>query len=92
MFQNVTVNGIGLMILVGGMTEALKALGVKGRALTLAALILGALLAIGYQVSLLDAQFRIAYEVVVYGLGSALAATGYYDLLNARLPKRTPES
>lgn len=91
MFQNVAVNGVSLMILVGGVTEALKALGVKGRALTLAALILGALLAVGYQVSLLDAQFKVAYEVVVYGLGSALAATGYYDFVNARLPKR-PES
>ncbi len=86
-FQNLTVNGISFMLLVVGLVQAVKKLGVSGPVLALIAMILGAALAIGSKVAAFDPQFKIWFEIITYGLGGGLAATGYYDLLNERLPK-----
>lgn len=90
-FEILTVNGIQISLLVIGIVQALKKLGATGKTLTLAAMLLGTTLAVGFQVSLLYYNFKVAYDIIVYGLGGGVAATGYYDLVNERIPKVPPE-
>lgn len=87
LFSNLTVNGLSFMVLVVGIVQAAKKLGVSGRALTILAMALGTALAIGSQVSALYPGFKTWFDIIMFGLGGGVAATGYYDLVNERLPK-----
>lgn len=86
-FSELAINGLSFMVLVVGIVQAAKKLGLEGRGLTILAMALGITLAIGYQVSQIYPTFKVWFDIVVFGLGGGVAATGYYDLVNERFPK-----
>ena len=88
-FGELAINGVSFALLCFGWVEAVKKLGVKGKWLTVFALLFGAGVAIGYQLSLMYPAFGVWFNIAVYGLGGGLAAAGYYDFLKAKFPKPT---
>lgn len=86
-FNELAINGLSFMVLVVGIVQAAKKLGLEGRGLTILAMALGITLAIGFQVSQIYPTFKVWFDIVVFGLGGGVAATGYYDLVNERFPK-----
>jgi len=91
-FQDLTINGLSFLVLVVGIVQASRKLGVSGRWLTALALVLGVALATGYQVAQVAPAFKLWFDIFVYGLGGGVAAAGYYDLYNERFPKVRPGS
>lgn len=82
-FGTFEIGEIGVIVLVLGIVEAAKRLGVKGKGSQILALASGAFFvglsaAIGRD--LIPAVVLPWVEIVVVGLGGALAATGVYDL------------
>jgi hypothetical protein len=85
-FGELSVNGLSFMVLVVGIVRSAKTLGLAGRGLTVLAMMLGTGLAIGYQVGMLYPQFKVWFDIVVFGLGGGVAGTGYYDMFKERWP------
>lgn len=78
--MDAVVNGVPLLVVILGVVEFLKKLGVNGKASLAASMILGLALGILYQVSLaLPADLAGWLGAVIYGLALGLAASGLYD-------------
>jgi len=78
------IGGVEVILLVLGIVEAAKRFGVQGKASEGFALGLGFVfvaLAATLQRELIPAGAVVYVEIVVIGLGGALAATGIYDLI-----------
>lgn len=74
------VNGVPLVLVVLGLVEWLKRVGVTGRASLAASLVIGLVLGVGYQVSTaMPAGFGEWFAAVVFGLALGLVASGIYD-------------
>ncbi len=88
MEQEYLIGGINIILLVFGLVEFVKKLGIKGVWLTLASLILGMLA--GFAFRLVTVGLPVTYQdwiiTVVFGLAMGLTASGVYDFLNKRLP------
>ncbi len=82
------VNGINLMVLVFGLVEFAKKLGLRGKSLTSLSMILGILAGILYQIVQVYPETQQWVSIVVYGLAVGLAASGIYDFADARWPKQ----
>ncbi len=83
MFADLAIGGIGVIVLVLGIVEACKGIGVTGKASQGLALGLGfgfVALASAIEQGLVPAEWVPYIEIGVKGLGGALAATGIYDL------------
>lgn len=78
--EDVMVGGVSLIVLVLGLVEFAKKLGVEGNACTVLAMVLGVLFAIAYKVMALYPTVSPWVEITVFGLAFGLAATGLYDL------------
>lgn len=82
-FGSFEIGGVGVIVLVLGLTEAAKRLGVTGKGSQVLALCLGAFfvgLSAAIGCDLIPVVALPWIEVGVMGLGGALAATGIYDL------------
>ena len=82
-FDEVSIGGVTLFLLILGLVEAAKKFGVSGNGSMVLSLVLGA----GFfglfkanEVGLIPAAAMLWVEIVVYGLGGGLAVTGLYDL------------
>jgi len=75
------VNGIPILFVVIAVVEYLKKLGVDGKALTAASLLVGAMLGIGYQLLYLKLSPtpENIFTAAMYGLVLGLTASGVYD-------------
>jgi hypothetical protein len=74
------VAGLPLVLVVVGLVEWVKQMGVQGNALRIVSLAIGLVFGIGYQISLgLPTDFAGWFGAVVYGLGLGLVASGIYD-------------
>lgn len=83
-FGAFVIGGVSVIALVIGWVEAAKRLGVTGTWSEVLALALGFLLvglASAIEQGVIPAEAVRYIEVVVVGLGGALAATGIYDLV-----------
>lgn len=81
--NGIEIGGVSLLLLVLGLVEAAKRLGVNGNKSFVLALILGGLLTGLHQAisqGLLPDAVLPWITVIVVGLGGSLAATGLYDL------------
>ncbi len=88
-FPNFIVNGISLMVVIFGLVEFSKTLGLSGRWLTALSLLLGLAFGMLYQFFLygLPVTFAGWFEVVIFGLAMGLMASGFYDFANKRFPE-----
>lgn len=82
------VGSILLMVVIFGLVEFSKSLGLAGRKLTIASMLLGLVFGIAYQLATagMPAAFGGWFVVIVYGLALGLVASGFYDFVDNRLP------
>ncbi len=79
--MDAAINGISLMVLILGLVEFAKELGVVGKASLVLSMGLGTAAGIGYQLTLaIPVDFAGWLGAAVYGLALGLAASGLYDL------------
>jgi hypothetical protein len=83
------VGSIPLIIVIFGLVEFIKSLGLKGNALTIASLLIGVALGLGYHIaqSGVPAAFSGWFTAVIFGLAIGLVASGFYKFADARFPK-----
>lgn len=87
------VGSIPLVVVIFGLVEFSKSLGLAGKKLTVFSLVLGLVFGIAYQISMagIPAGFAGWFAVVVFGLALGLVTSGFYDFANNRLPAIPPE-
>ena len=80
------VGSVPLVVVVFGLVEFIKSLGLKGKALTVLSLVIGILLGLGYQVAEVGspAGFTGWFEAGIFGLVIGLVASGFYKFANDR--------
>lgn len=79
-FTQYLVAGVPLVLVVLGLVEWVKSLGLTGNAVKVVSLAIGLVLGIGYQLSLaVPVGFGGWFTVTVFGLGLGLVASGIYD-------------
>ena len=75
------INGIPLMVIVLGLVEFAKQLGLTGKASLILSMVLGILAGVLYQLSVaIPVDMAGWLGAAVYGLALGLAASGLYDL------------
>lgn len=84
------IAGIPLILIVFALVEEFKAWGLGGKILRAVALLLGLVLAFGYQVAVIGVPADPAawFTAVVVGLVYGLTASGAYNFLNTRFPAK----
>ena len=92
-FTSLLVAGVPLMVVIFGLVEFSKKLGLNGKGLTFFSMLLGLAFGIAYQIAIkgLPAGFAGWFAVAVYGLALGLVTSGFYDFANNRLPAIPPE-
>jgi hypothetical protein len=87
--SNAVVAGIPIVLVVLGLVEWVKKLGLEGKAVLVVSMAFGLLFGAGYQFSTngFPADFSGWFLVVVYGLALGLVASGIYDALKSASTK-----
>lgn len=81
-FSSYVIAGVPLVLVVLGLVEWVKSLGLQGVAVKFVSMAIGLILGIGYQLSLaVPVGFSGWFSVSVFGLGLGLVASGIYDAL-----------
>ena len=88
-FASLLVGGIPLLVVIFGLVEFIKSLGLTGRWLTVTSLVLGLVFGIAYQIATagMPIGFAMWFSVVIFGLALGLVTSGFYKFIDARLPK-----
>jgi hypothetical protein len=89
-FSTLLVAGISLIVVIFGLVEFSKSLGLKGKALTVFSMLLGIFFGIAYKISESGSSptdFSGWFAVIVFGLALGLVTCGLYDFANNRLAK-----
>lgn len=83
-FSSALVNGIPLVLVVLGIVEWSKRLGITGKWLLVLSMLVGLVLGVLYQISIaIPADFAGWFGACVYGLGLGLVASGVYDAVRS---------
>lgn len=78
-FADAIVSGVPLLFVVFGLVAWVKAMGAKGRVLTVVSFTVGIVIGILYQYSLAPLiGFAAWFGAVIYGLGLGIVASGVY--------------
>ena len=87
-FTTLLIDGIPLVLVVFGLVEFIKKMGLTGKVLTVCSLLLGMLLGIAYRLTLIiPMTFADWFSAIVFGLALGLVASGLYNFANERLPR-----
>ena len=88
-FPTLLVGGIPLLVVIFGLVEFIKSLGLNGKWLTVVSLLLGAAFGIAYQIATggPPAGYAEWFVTVFFGLALVLITSGFYDFANKRFPK-----
>ena len=91
-FTTLLVSGIPLLVVIFGLVEFFKSIGVTGKGLTIVSMFLGLFFGVAFKIagSGLPAGFAGWFTVVFFGLALGLVTSGFYDFVNDRLPKTGP--
>ena len=82
------VAGLPLVLVVLGLVEWVKRLGLQGRAVVIVSMAIGLALGLAYQVSIaVPIDFAGWFGAAVYGIGLGLVASGIYDVGKSILNK-----
>jgi hypothetical protein len=85
------VGGIPLIIVIFGLVEFSKKLGLSGNWLLAFSLALGTFFGIAYKLSLaMPAGLADWFAVIIFGLALGLIASGIYDFASSRMPQVGP--
>lgn len=90
--NSMLVGGVPLFIVIFGLVEFSKSLGLAGKKLTVFSLLLGLIFGVAFQLANggIPAGFAGWFTVAVFGLALGLVASGFYDFANSRIPKVNP--
>ena len=85
------VGGIPLMVVIFGLVEFSKSLGLAGRWLTVFSLLLGLTFGMAYRISVngMPATFTDWFATVLFGLALGLITSGFYKFIDNRLPDKS---
>jgi len=88
MDASLVVGSIPLIVVIFGLVEFSKSLGLSGKKLTIFSLLLGLAFGVAYQISMagLPGNFTGWFTVVIFGLALGLVTSGFYDFANNRIP------
>jgi hypothetical protein len=88
-FAQLLVGGVPLLIVVFGLVEFIKKIGLTGNWLTVASLVLGIVVGFLYRIAEIGPPlgFSAWFSVVFFGIALGLIASGLYDFANTRFPK-----
>jgi hypothetical protein len=91
-YANLLVGVVPLVVVIFGLVEFSKSMGLSGKALTIFSLLLGCAFGSAYKIaeSGLPASFAGWFALLVFGLALGLVASGFYDFANKRFPKTGP--
>lgn len=77
-----------LSVLIFGIVEFTKKLGLEGKQLTIASFAVAFILAVVYQLPEMFPAAAQWIQLFFFGLAGALSACGLYDFVNKRVPKQ----
>ncbi len=87
------VNGIPLVVVVLGLVELSKRLGVKDLAAVAVSFLIGLVVGLGYQASLGNlTTYAGWFAAVLYGLGLGLVSSGVWDAGTQRATRKAADS
>ncbi|RME07090.1 MAG: hypothetical protein D6803_04820 [Anaerolineae bacterium] len=89
--NNAVAGGIPIVLVVMGLVEFAKRLGLTGKALLVLSMGVGLVFGAAYQVAQngLPGDFGGWFTYAIFGLAMGLVTSGIYDLIDARWPPRT---
>jgi hypothetical protein len=88
-FSDAMIAGIPLALLVLGAVEFVKAMGLKGRVLLIASLVIGTVFGVLYRMSIaMPVTFVDWLGAAVYGVALGLTATGVYEAMRSAAGNR----
>jgi hypothetical protein len=92
-YSQLLVGAVPLVVVVFGLVEFVKSLGLTGRWLTVTSLLLGLVFGIAYRVSAdgVPVGFGPWFTVVFFGIALGLIASGFYDFANDRFPSKADQ-
>lgn len=87
--NNFLVGSIPLVVIIFGLVEFIKSLGLTGRILSILSMLIGVVLGLGYHIATLGmpAGYPGWFVAVCFGLAMGLVASGFYNFANDRFPK-----
>jgi len=91
-FGDFVVNPVTLMIIIFGLIEFIKQLGVEGNKLRWISMGTGILLAVVYQLRSVYVAAQVWIDIFFFGIAVGLAASGIFSFLNNRFPAKPPET
>ncbi len=83
-----SVLGIPIIFVIFGLVEFVKKIGVRGRNLTIASMVIGVAFGVLYQLSQMYPVLQQWLGVIIFGLLFGMAASGIYDFVDQRFPRR----
>lgn len=78
-------NGINILVLVFGLVEFSKKLGLKGNWLTVLAMVVGVIVGVATELAKMYPEVSKWYGVAVVGLAFGAAASGVYDFAKNKI-------
>ncbi len=82
------VAGLPLVLVVLGLVEWVKRLGLEGKAVVVVSMAIGLGIGLAYQISIaLPVDFAGWFTAAIYGIGLGLVASGIYDVGKSLLAK-----
>ncbi len=81
---DILVSGVSLIVIILGLVEFAKKLGLSGNILTVASMLIGIALGVLFKLAAMYPAINPWFEVAVFGLACGLAACGIYDFVKAR--------
>lgn len=87
--NNFLVNPLTLILIILGVVEMVKKLGVSGNKLMFISMAVGFGLAMLYKLRELYEPSSVYVEVIFFGIAAGLGASGIYSFINARFPAQT---
>ena len=87
--NNFLVNPLTLVLIILGVVEMVKKLGVSGNKLMFISMVVGFGLALLYKLRELYEPSSVYVDVIFFGIAAGLGASGIYSFINARFPAQT---
>jgi membrane protein implicated in regulation of membrane protease activity len=86
--ENFVLNSTTLLVIVFGLVEFIKTLGVKGNVLRIISMTLGIGIAVVFKLSQIYPSWSPWIEIGAFGIVIGLTASGIYEFINKRLPRQ----
>lgn len=83
------VSGVPFIVVVLGLVEFSKRLGLAGNWLIVESMAMGTTLGVALRLSIMFPQFGVWFQVGVFGLAVGLAACGIYDFSKKFMPNKS---